>query len=228
MPYPGSFHRIVSIGTLYTDEEFNFSLSVVPNGTALDEVTPTFANSVASAIASWFDNPQGSTGVGITPQARLTSVKVNRINAAGLYQDPEAQEIVIPGGVAGGGTGTPPPQLSVVVTLATATPRGRGSKGRFYLPTLGTSGTVEATTGKMTSTTADQIAAGAKSLIDSINAVYATEYAASDFNPRVGVASNAGTGVFRPAVEVRVGRVIDTMRSRRASLSEQYSVGTLA
>ena len=227
MPYPSSFHRLVAIGSLYTDETFNFSLSIVPQGEPLLAVTDTFANSVASAVESWFDNAQGSTGVGITSSARLTSVKLNRINAAGLYQDPDSIEIPIPGGTAGGSASFPAPQLTVAVTLATEVPRGRGSKGRFYLPPLGTLTTVTNTTGKMSTTTAGQIAQGAAALLNSINAVYATEYDAVDFNPRVGVASNAGAGRFLPCTEVRVGLVIDTMRSRRASLSEQYQVQAL-
>lgn len=228
MPYPSSFHRIVAIGSLYGDEQFNFSLSVVPQGSPLDAVTETFANSVGAVIASWFDNAQGATGVGITSAARLTSVKVNRINAAGLYQDPDSIENIVVGGVAGGGSGFPAPQLTVAVTLATDVPRGRGSKGRFYLPPLASTTTMDNVTGKMTSTQADQICQGATALIDSINGVYAVEYDEGDFNPRVGVASNAGAGVFRAATEIRIGRVVDTMRSRRASLTEQYSTRAVA
>lgn len=229
MPYPGTFHRLVAIGSLYTDETFNFSMSIVNEGLgAMVPVTETFANTVASVVESWFNDPLGATGVGITSSARLTSVKLNRIDASGHYADPESIEIVVPGGTAGGSAAFPPPQTAVAVTLATVMPRGRGSKGRFYLPPLGTNGTVGATDGRMTTTTAGQIATGAAALVNGINAAYFTEFGTGDFLCRVGVASDAGAGVFRYATEVRVGRVIDTIRSRRSSLSEAPSTVVLA
>lgn len=150
----------------------------------------------------------------------MLSGKLNRIGTNGKYMDNEAFETVLPGPVAGSSANSIPAQVAHAVTLQTGIARGRGSKGRFYLPPLGTHATL-GTDGRITTTVRDQLATACVALIDDINDVYAGAGA-------VGVASDVGSGVHAAAVEVRVGRVPDTIRSRRSSLAEDYGVAAIA
>ena len=217
MPYPGQFHRLVMIGTLYA-EQFNMTLNIVPS--ALGELgmpevdDPTLA-AVAADAAAWFALSAVSGGPAFIFAAKLASIKLNRIGTDGRYVDNEAQEHVYTTPIAGDAGGTNiAPQLSSVVTLKTAIERGRGSKGRVYLvpsahiTSLGTDG-------RLTTTQATAVATGMKNLIDRLNTTYSLV-------GRVGVASNAGAGRFEHVTHLAVGRVLDTMRSRRASLAEDY------
>lgn len=217
MPYPGQFHKLVLIGNLYTDV-FNTTLSIVPS--ALGELgmpevdAPTLA-AVAADVGAWFPKLTGAGGVSIINNAQLTSIKLNRIDAAGHYVDSPTMEHTYPSPIAGGFIGSLPPQLSMAATLATAVPRGRGSKGRMYLPPNTTVSSVVVADGRVSAANALAVATGVKALIDALNATYTLV-------GRVGVASNAGAGRFEHVTEVRVGRVIDTIRSRRNKLEEDY------
>jgi hypothetical protein len=221
MPYPASFHRLVIIGTLYA-EDFNTSLSIVPN--ALGELgmpevdAPTLA-AVADVVEDWWTAGGGLTPIQAQANVKLTGIKLNRINAAGHYEDPVTMEHVYSSPIAGTGGGVSPAQNSMVSTLATAIPRGRGSKGRMYLPPCGHIGTL-GTDGRVTAAGALACAASTRSFINALNAVYTLVGS-------VGVASNAGAGAFNHVSEVRVGRVVDTVRSRRTSLLEDYQVVAL-
>lgn len=222
MAYPAAFHRLVVLGTLYTDERFNFTMSIVPTGGGdLPPVDQSLCDAVTAHVASWFGTSGGgTTGPGIISQARMTGAKLNRIGPDGKYADPETVETILGSPIPGAGSALIPAQLACAVTLQTAVPRGRGSKGRFYLPVLNTFSSVGAD-GRMTSTQADQLAGACAYLINEINDEYAGV-------ARVGVASNIGAGIFRPAVTVRVGRVPDTIRSRRSSLPEAWEEAAIA
>ena len=76
------------------------------------------------------------------------------------------------------------------------------------------------TDGRMTASNALGMANGVKTLITSLNSRYALV-------GRVGVASNAGTGRFEHVTRVSVGRVIDTMRSRRSTQVEDRQEVTI-
>lgn len=217
MPYPGEFYRIVAIGKLY-DDVFNFSLSMVP--TALGEITlPPIDQSTLEARAqvfqTWFAGNVAPAGPRISEHASLTSLKVNRISPDGHYADPETMEYVYDPPIKGGGTGfTLPAQLATAVTLRTAVPRGRGSHGRFYLPPNFTQGGL-GTDGRSTPAQALALAKSCASLIRDLNGI-------GTLVSRVGVASNAGAGRFEHVTSVSVGRVVDTIRSRRSALTEDY------
>jgi hypothetical protein len=84
----------------------------------------------------------------------------------------------------------------------------------MYLPPTASINTLS-TDGRMSTTGALQAANGAKALFVLLNTRYTLV-------GRVGVASNAGTGRFEHVTRVAAGRVIDTMRSRRSTLLEDY------
>jgi hypothetical protein len=215
MPYPGQFHRLVMIGDLYTDQ-FNMTLSIVPSALgelgmpAVDDATLA---AVAGDVSSWFGLAMGSGGCSISASAKLTSIKLNRIGPDGRYVDNESQEYIYPAPVVGNTLNLYPAQLSTVVSLHTARERGRGSKGRVYLPPG--NGAIVSSDGRLSATSAASIATGFKTLVTSLNTRYT-------LIGRVGVASNAGAGRFEHVTELAVGRVPDTMRSRRSKLQEDY------
>lgn len=208
------------IGDLYNDV-FNMSLSIVPSALgelgmpAVDEATLT---AVAGDVSTWFAANKGSGGVGFTRGAQLTSIKLNRIDTAGHYADPVAMEHIYPSPIVGPLAGDFPPQLSIVATLGTALERGRGSKGRIYLAP--SAGIFVGTDGRNNVTFTQETATGVKALIDSLNARYTAI-------GRVGVASKAGSGRFEHVTRVSVGRINDTMRSRRSKGVEDYQEVTI-
>lgn len=221
MVYPSSFYRMVAIGDLYGDN-FNFSLAIVPIGdfgNTIPAVSTALVTAVGVAVSTWFGNSTSNTGPALTAGAHLTSVKLNRINAAGKYQDDVTKEYVVEPPRAGSEATYPAAQLAAVVTLKTSVERGLASKGRFYLPPsflfnfLGSDG-------RLTTTQAGNLSGAAVELINKINQAVLDVRGPIDLM-RVGVASNVGSGQFRQVTKVGVGRVPDTMRSRREGLVEE-------
>ena len=215
MPYPGNFHRLVILGQVYTDT-FATSLSIVPVGGSLGVVTPEMAEDVGLIVLDWWNNALGATGAGFLQNVRLTGVKLNLIGPDGRYAQDETGEYTLPAPVAGTMGADAPAQLSMVITLQSAIARGRGSKGRMYLPPSEPVVQVSSD-GRVSAARALQQAVAVEYLINLLNAHYAG-------TGMVGVASDQGAGVFAPVVEVRCGRVVDTVRSRRSSLDEDYQV----
>lgn len=216
MPYPGEFVRLVLIGDLYTDR-FNATLSIVPS--ALGEISMPAVNeatldAVAAAVRAWWVNAGAGVGPAAISSARLTSIKLNRIGPDGRYMDNEAMEHVFTTPAPGTNNGTVAAQLSLAATLRTAVTRGRGSKGRIYLPPTFSVQSIGAD-GRVTASAATVHANSVKALITAVN----NEYLAIG---RVGVASDAGAGRFEHVTHVSVGRVVDTIRSRRSALDEDY------
>jgi hypothetical protein len=212
------------IGTLYGTEQFNMSLSIVPDpaGSTIPAVDAAKLSAVASLVATWFQATTTGVGPNFSTDAKLTAIKLNRINSEGHYQDNQAREHIYPTPLTGGVTlasGKPPAQIAHVVTLRTAIERGRGSKGRIYLP-IKSEMTLVTADGRIGAAGALQSAMGVRALALSLN----TSFAGSG---KVGVASNAGAGRFEPVTAFAAGRVLDTMRSRRASLLEDYQEAAL-
>jgi len=226
MSYPAPFHRIVMIGSLYTVDSFNMTLSMIPVSGTMPAVTQTLCDNVRAAIATWWPKtivgiPNTSGGVGIISKAALTSVKVNRIGTDGLYEDADARESILGTPVAGGGSQTLPPQLSMVVSLRGIAPRARAGRGRMYLPPTSVCAAV-GTDGRLTTNDALGTAQGARNLFAALNDVYL----AASITSVVGIASKAGSGAFQAVDTIGAGRVVDTMRSRRNKLAEDYQETT--
>lgn len=216
MVYAASFHRLVLTGTLYGDT-WSTSLSIVPNflttWVGMVPVSQASCDTVAGIVGTWF-GANTPTGPGFISSCKLVSVKLNRIDVNGHYEDQAAREYVFPTPVPGQNSGLVAPQLTTVVTLATAVERGAGSKGRMYLPPNVSQQSVQSD-GRITPAVAQAQAQSAKNLFTSLNDHYTAVGS-------VGVASDVGSGAFNHVTTVRVGRVIDTMRSRRSTLIEDY------
>lgn len=221
MPYPSNFHRLVITGGLYSDT-WATSLSLVPFGSpgsmGAPLVTPALLASVAGAVNTFWSTGGGSN-VGATGSATLKSIKLNRIGPDGKYVDPVTMEHIYPTPVVGGGATGHPPQLAVVVTLRTAVERGLASKGRMYLPSCTGFHQLQ-TDGRATTTDAQRVANAAASFAIQLNSIYGALPSTDESRLRVGVASNTRAGEFRTALSVTVGRVPDTMRSRRSKQIE--------
>lgn len=211
MTFPGNFLRMQVSGSLYGTESWSWTLSLVPDFPGPGEDAPS---AVPPAVASAVQNFHIATS---GPAARLKTLKLNELGPDGRYTS--ASETVLydwdaPGIV--GSSGSPyPAQIALAVSLVTGVRRGLARNGRFYIPAP--VGDVETNTGGIASSRAQAVAAAATTMLNGINAAVP--------GYRVGVASNVGSGAFEVVQNVRVGKILDTIRSRRTSLLEAYSVG---
>lgn len=214
------------LGTLYTDI-FNVTLSITPSGgTTLPVVTQGFADTLRAAIAGWWDDAivgaPNTGGINITSSAKLSSIKLNRIGTDGLYMDPVAIESLLTTPLGGASGANPPPQLSLVATLRGVNERARAGKGRMYFPPTSALAGVFSD-GRLTAAAAQSHAEGVRNLLGIINDVYIT----AGIPAVAGIASKVASGAFQGVETVTVGRVIDTMRSRRNKLIEDPQVASL-
>lgn len=196
--------RLVWSGPLFTSESWSCSLHFHNEGSAV----PLPASAYAAPLTAWM----ARAGSHLSSAAKLEEVKFNIIDpVTGLYQEPVSNNHLIPSPVPGLDSPTPG-QLSLCITTGTALARGRGHAGRFYPPT-GAPTAIGPTDGTTTSAVAESMGDSAAQLIDALNAV--------DPMFRAVVFSKAGQ-LVQPITHLRVGRVYDTMRSRRAQLNELY------
>lgn len=109
------------------------------------------------------------------------------------------------------------PQGALVNTLMSDVWKDPGRYNRFYLPcTLtGAAGAYQ-----LSGTQQNNYADALRDFVEGLNAVD-TSGVGTD-NTVVGVVSNTRSGSTRGVIGVRVGRVIDTQRRRRNSLTEAY------
>lgn len=217
MSYPSAFHRLVMIGNLYSDT-WNTTLSMIPisGGGALPAVSDELLEDVGVFVGDWFNNTLTSlAGIGIIQACTLTSVKLNRIGTDGKYVDAEAKEHVFSTPIAGSVNVTPPPQLTVATTLRGTNERARAGRGRMYFPPSGLCVSVQSD-GRLTGADALSYAKGSLALLSGLNDVYLS----AGVGAVAGIASKQGTGAFQGVAQVSVGRVVDTIRSRRNKQQE--------
>lgn len=224
MVYPAPFHRLVMIGDLYNDR-WNTTLALVPTGGggSLPAVSDELLDAVAAVCGDWFNNSLTSeTGIGISQQCTLTSIKLNRIGTDGKYVDAETKEHVYSTPVAGAVNINPAPQLTIALTLRGSNERARAGRGRMYFPPSISCAAAQ-NDGRITAGDALSYAKGGMFLLGAIDDAYLTE----GVGAVAGISSRQGTGAFQAVNHVSVGRVIDTMRSRRsAQLEEPVTWGT--
>jgi hypothetical protein len=181
-----------------------------------------------TASVAWF----ADAGNMISSNAHLTQIQLAAIGANGRFATDASGAYVRlletqsgmpqPGGGVYNGTA---PQVAVAVTLDTKRP-GKVGRGRFFVPVPNTkplSGNLLIPPGD-----AAGIAAGARDWINLINTALAN--GTPPQGPRVCVASggSAKLGIAPanyPVTSVRVGRVLDTIRTRRNAVDEAYSPG---
>lgn len=224
MAHPKPFYRVVADGSLYAVENFSFGFSIISRTSATpDTMNQSLCDSIAELVASWFGAPTATGGLGLSSGAKLERVKVNRIGTDGHYMDPDTYETLLEPRVSGAESSYPAPQLSLAVSLLGADDkRGIGGRGRFYLPPIAGSATVDASTGKISGSISARVAAATAGLFGDINDLFTglgvTYMSVGNSSP--GTAARAGRQ--QVVGSVAVGDVVDTMRSRRRSLVETY------
>lgn len=146
---------------------------------------------------------------------KLSMIKFNLIGTDGHYVDKNnsvLHELIPP--AHGASESSVAPQLALAISLRTAARRGLAHAGRIYMPVpvcpVGGDGRVSV------AERAPYIT-HATSFLDALNA--------AGEGWVVGVVSNVREGGQRRVTNVRVGRVLDTIRSRRTSLDEDYLDG---
>jgi hypothetical protein len=144
-------------------------------------------------------------------------VKFALINELGAYaSDPYIVNVVdAPGG--GGNNQVSEPQRALAVSLLTDR-RGPTGKGRFYLPMVNHSIDGNSLLANLAEITATQ--AALVDLVNNVNNLSGLDQALN--NPDVAVVVASSKGYNTEVTKVRVGRVIDTIRSRRTSVLENY------
>lgn len=113
-----------------------------------------------------------------------------------------------------------PPQVAVAVSLISSR-AGASGKGRFFIPSPGAT---IATDLRLTTTSATAILNGYTSLL---SAMKAYNESGSSFSGNGGPVVVSSKGYTSPVVQLRVGRALDTIRSRRGDLPEGYMTSTI-
>jgi hypothetical protein len=222
MAYPSDFYRIVFGGSIYA-EKWNTSLNYFP--TIHKPADASILATLASATQAFFVANGSPTGLGVISSASLDFIKVNRINTSGHYADPNPQTHLYPTPAVGTGTvNKVAPQLAVVASLLTDFQRGLANKGRMFLPPVAGYDLLGAD-GRASAAAAIRVASSVASYINQVNAAFTAWGGGGDVG-HVAVISDKGAGAFHFVTKVAVGRVIDTMRSRRSSLPEDYQLST--
>lgn len=204
MVYHDPFRRLVFSGTLYDVEGWSCSLSMGHFGIGDAENVGTVPAGIITAAEAFFSNAY------IGAHAKLNTIKYNVINTGGRYADATATvrwDAQSP--TSGASSFLAIPQAALAVSLMTENQRGPAHAGRFFMPLF--AGVIY-TDGRLTVAAATTIAEHVTTFLNALNAVD-TEYQAV-------VVSNVGTGAQHKVTNCRIGRVIDTIRSRRTSLLE--------
>lgn len=207
MAYPAPFLRLVLTGTLYNEEEFAYGMAwrsdADASGSWFDAVPPA----LIEACRNWHQSAHFSQ------ETRLTGIKLNAIGVDGKYIDRSNTVEAEVDPARGSGTVLHPAQVSLAVTLDTGARRGLASRGRFFLPgpalALGTDGRVPAAE---VQTLATRTATFVGNIRTALNGDY-----------HLAVMSKVRTGGMRDVETIRIGRVLDTIRSRRTDLDEAYT-----
>lgn len=206
MAYVEPFLRLVLLGTIYNDEQFSYSLSLIsaegPSGAPPSEVP----EAIVTAAQEYHQSP-GLIGAG----AVLRFVKLNEIGTNGRYTQQQTVLHEYEEAVNGAGGVGVPPQIAYCVSLRTAMSRGRAHAGRFYLPMPSERPSVNAT---FSNAELQTFVGPTQEFLNAVNAAVP--------GYRVGVTSNLGAGAQQPVTHARFGRVLDTIRSRRRSFDEGY------
>jgi len=118
--------------------------------------------------------------------------------------------------IAGTSTYLVPPQVALCVTTG-ADDRGPARYGRFYLPAPGKSITGDC---RLSATHQTDYSSAVKTFLESVHD--AIDIPSSLQESQMVNASAVGSGFEQLVTHIRVGRVLDTIRRRRAQLDEQY------
>lgn len=214
--YRATFKGVFAVSaTAEPYEQWNTSVALRGGG----GYSTASAQAIANDLREDWKAFRMALGTTMGQSAMLTEVRLDHVGANGkIDQDP----VFAPAGGSdfrGLGNSVLPPSCAVVLTLDTGQ-RGRSRFGRMYLPLLGCP---TGNDGYMTAADQNTILTASTAFITNVGNAPGLD---DDF--AVAVASGVGEGSLNTVRTIRVGRVIDTMRSRRRSLDEQYKVATIS
>lgn len=227
VPYtPGNFNKQHVLlqwgGPLPGLEEWSCSLRFCEQSSAgglevppQAEVKSWLEGSVQEAVLAY--HTRSSTR--IHTNAKLAYAKLNRIDVEGHYMDSTTNEVIfadISGGNSDTGSQSLPNQCALAVSLTTGFSRGPAHRGRFYLPLP--SVYMEDGSGAIVPNHVADIVASTKTFLEALADVPGLDSPVS-LTPSV-MSRKAGAAANRPITGVEIGRIIDTQRRRRRSLSE--------
>lgn len=206
--------RVSALGTLGV-ERFSYSINLRAQG-VLPSLLGTENAQTWTNIADDVADFHGRAATHIDARAELKEVKIAEIGADGKYtQDPIIKARVQAGG--GGVQAFVLPQTALAISLMTDR-RGATGRGRFYIPMPVLD--PDATDGwRVPTGPIDAVLGSAKSFLEALG-----NSAGFDLLTGLKVVVASTKGYNSDVTGVRVGRVVDTIRSRRGSLSESYRV----
>lgn len=217
MAYAHKVVRVTLAGTMFNGVE-NWSTGFFLGKKDADAAAPTQA--AADAVRTAWTTFMSASSSGISSAYKFTSCKLASMGADGKTIDDEVVYSYPTGTVSGGNNGAIlPPQCAVVVTLTSARPRGRASKGRMYLP--GIVGPVSSD-GKVGATLMGTMPPALQTFFNALDG-------SIDIADSLILASRGeglGGGLLAQndwVTGIRVGDVIDTQRRRRNGLTEVYT-----
>lgn len=222
--YAAIHHHVTLFGDMFGGNEIwttGFALGQSNGGDEGEAPTEAEAQAIAEAFRKIWVLPANM----FSQQYRFTGVKVSHVSTDGSTDTSLTRFYTLPVQAAGAaGTTTPLAQAALVVTLQTLKQRGRGSKGRMYIP--GLAEPVQSD-GKLATATVTRTANQFKTFLDEVNASPAVPgFVMLMSAERTGVPF--GAAEMNRVASVRVGNVVDTQRRRRNKLVEQYQLATLA
>jgi hypothetical protein len=197
-----------TLGIADVQEAWSCGLSIGGEGTDAVLTNPQEnLQPITDALVAWMTR----SASGISPAAALGFVKLAQVNSEGKYVTPAVVWLNDTVQASGAGSGSQHPfQIAQVISLNTVVDNPTG-RGRFYSPLPRAAVEYD---GMIAEAAASATAGSAATLLSDLNSAIAGA-------ARIVVASS--TGVNRTVTSVRVGRVLDTVRSRRTSLDENYS-----
>lgn len=216
------------LGTLAIPVEiFSFGLSADPGNT--DPISGPFISPVDMKTLADSIAPKTATLMAnLSSRTILTRVRCALIGADGLTaKDPAGTYVQGDAALSTAGSSTPmyPPQVALAVTTQSLAD-GPTGRGRFYLPMPGMSVGDDL---RLTALQADGFATNvAKPFLDGINASLAERPYGRLVVASAGSALKGIPPALRPINEVLVGRALDTIRTRRNNLVEEYAAAALA
>jgi hypothetical protein len=182
---------------------------------ALDEI------SIVDILQDCTELITGALGVGLYWSSVVTIdwAKLAVLDLEGHYADTPiiAEQTPVPGGA---GAFPFAPQLACVVSLWSGSTFGRANRGRSYLPPPWQwLDSAEVTDPRPTQAMCDSLRSQYRLWLSQVDGEVGT--VALGVFPAI--MSKIGTGTTKPISKIAVGRVIDTMRSRRQALEEEPS-----
>lgn len=181
-------------------------------GGAWTSIDETVMSDIAEAISTM----HGTSGLSIPQDVRLEWVKVALIGRDGRYEK-APKEHIYPIFKPGGTTGAYIPQVATVVTLQSDKYKDPGKFNRYYVPSLGPTGSGDY---KHTKAKTDSIAEANSTMLNELNNIF------DGLSGQMGLraaAVNQRTASYEYITKVKVGSILDTQRRRRNKLVEEYS-----